>query len=397
MTAQVSRLRLSDMVRVGWQGLSARPGRGVLTSLGIAVGIAAIVAVVGISASSRADLLAALDELGTNLLRVTPGRTLFGEEARLPQESVAMLRRVGTVETATGVSRVNASVWRNQFIPRLETGGIAVLAGGPDLLPALGGGTRSGRFLDEATAALPTVVLGSVAAERLGIVDVEPVTSVWLEDQAFSVLGILEPLRFHPDLDRAVVIGRPIAHRLFRTEDEPGTIYVRVSKTQITQTRKVIPATVNPERPSEVEISRPSDALEAREVADQALTALLVGLGSVALLVGGLAIANIQVMSVLERRTEIGVRRALGAKRGHIRAQFLIEAITLAGLGGVAGAAVGAIVTALYSYWRGWTLSLPVPWLGLAILIALLLGGLAGLYPAQRAARVPPAEAVRSV
>lgn len=158
----------------------------------------------------------------------------------------------------------------------------------------------------------------------------------------------------------------------------------------------MLPASVNPESPDQVEITRPSDALAARKAAEEALTGLLVALGAVALLVGGVAIANIMVMSVLERRMEIGVRRALGATRGHIRAQFLIESTLLAAAGGVVGVLLGAGITVAFAINRDLTLAVPVAGLFGSIGAALLVGAVAGLYPAIRAARIEPAEAVRT-
>lgn len=389
-----SRLRWRDTLALAGLGLRSRPGRSVLTALGIAIGIAAIVAVVGISASGRADLLAQLDRLGTNLLRVGPGQGILGGPAELPDDAVPMVARVGPVQAVSSAGLVDASVRRTDLIPELETGGLSVMAVDPDLLDVLGADLMTGRFLDEQLGALPVAVLGEVAAERLGIPDIAVERLVYVDGTWLSVVGIARNLDLHPDLERSVMIGYPIASRVFG-DVPPTALYLRVFPEAADDITEILPTTVNPQNPDQVEITRPADALAAREAADAALTQLLIALGSVALLVGGVAIANVMVMSVLERRMEIGVRRALGATRGHVRRQFLLEAVILAGLGGVVGVGLGAVITLGFVTVRDLPLSLPIEALGGAVAAALLIGAVAGLYPAARAAKVPPSQAVR--
>ncbi len=391
-----SGLRVVDAVGVALSGLAARRGRSALTALGIAIGIAAIVAVLGITASGRADLLATLDELGTNLLRLTPGQGVFSAAEELPDTTPAMVARVGPVRQVTATTRLDVAVRRNDLISELETGGISVLAADPGLAEVLGAEMVSGRFHDAASAAVPAVVLGGVAADRLGITSLQPRPRVFVGDEWFTVVGIMAPLPLHPDLDRSALVGYEAAAELFGATRAPTAVYARVAPERVEDTVAVLPATANPENPDQVEVTRPSDALEARRAADEALTLLLVGLGAVALLVGGVAIANIMVMSVLERRREIGVRRALGATRGHVRAQFLLESLLLAGAGGLLGAGLGAAITVGFAANQDFTVAVPLPGLAASIAAALLIGGLAGLYPAIRAAKIPPAEAVRA-
>lgn len=367
-----------------------------MTALGIAVGTAAIVAVSGISASGRADLLAALDRLGTNLLRVSAGQGLFGGARRLPDDSAAMAARIAPVEAVSAVATVATSVRRSDLIPELETGGLGVVAVQPDLADLIGAPVEQGRFIDAGSAALPVAVLGPIAAQRLGVPDLDHDRLVYLAGRWFTVIGILGELPLHPDLERAALIGRAAAERFIDPDLALTTLYVRVDPSAVNDVVKVIPATVNPESPTEVEVIRPSDALSARKAAEAALTQLLVALGSVALLVGGIAIANIMAMSVLERRMEIGIRRALGATKRHIGLQFLTEAMLLAAIGGVAGVGLGAAITVGVVLARGMVLALPVVALAGALGAALLIGAVAGIYPAVRAARVSPAEAVRS-
>ncbi|KPM50899.1 ABC transporter permease [Frankia sp. CcI49] len=391
---RVGRLSPADIARLGAVGLRSRPLRVSLSALGIAIGIGAMLAVVGISASSHAELDQTLSRLGTNLLTVAPGNTVFGESTKLPAEAVQMIDRIGPVETAAATGKVPAYIYRNDHIPPGETGSIEVLAVDRDLPGTVHAELSAGSWLTPATATYPAVVLGAQAAQRLDLNG--PGTRVWLGRQWYAVVGVLAPVPLAPELDSAALIGWTAAKTYAGFDGHPTTVYVRTVESEIAATRSVLGRTANPANPEEVAVSRPSDALKAKEATDDTLTALLLGLGAVALLVGGVGVANTMVISVLERRAEIGLRRSLGATRGHVRAQFLSESLLLSGLGGGGGVALGVVVTGIYAITRGWPPVVP-GWATVGGFTAtLVIGVLAGLYPAVRASRVTPAEALSS-
>ncbi len=399
-----ARLHPADVVRVGGAGLRTRPARVFLSALGIAIGIAAMIAVVGISSSSREDLNRQLAALGTNLLRVSPGQDLFGEESYLPDGAIGMIGAIPPVTSVTATGAVDAHVYRNDRVPAAESGGLGVVAARTDLLDTVGATVVSGVFLNEATAQYPAVVLGSTAADRLGVAGVgwrgdgpaqsSPGEQVWLGGRWFTVVGILAPVDLAPELDTSAMIGWPEAQRQLGFDGYATTVYTRTRDDAVEQVQAVLANTANPQNPNEVDVSRPSDALAARQATEQTLNGLLLGLGAVALLVGGVGVANTMVISVLERRAEIGLRRSLGATRGQIRIQFLVESQLLSALGGIGGVLLGIAVTSCDSAIQNWPTVIPA-WATVGgILATLLIGGLAGLYPAIRASKLPPTEAL---
>ena len=391
-----SRLALAEVVRVGLNSLTTRRMRAALSALGIAIGIASVVSVLGLSESSRSDLIDQIDALGTNLLTVSPGTGFGAGDASLPETATGTIGRLPTVEATSAVYAVDAAVYRNNFVPANRTGAISVYATDARLLETLNGSMAHGSFLSEATRDYPAAVVGAVAAERLGIRDLEAPVRVWLGDRWVNVAGVLDTFALAADLDRAVLIGDRAAEQYYDVDLEPAVIYIRVDRRFLDETRDLLPATIDPENPEEVEVSRPSDLLEAQAAAESSFTALFLGLGAVALLVGAIGIANVMVIGVMERRGEIGLRRAIGATRAHIRRQFLTEALTLAATGGIAGTLLGVAATYSYSTVQGWRVIIPPVAIGGGIAAAVVIGAVAGLYPAIRAARMSPTEALRS-
>jgi putative ABC transport system permease protein len=279
----------------------------------------------------------------------------------------------------------------------VDTNALSVQAASLGLLPAIGTSIARGRYLNAATAAEPVAVLGATAAQRLGIDRVFPGERIWLGGQWFYVAGILAPAVLAPEIDTSVLIGFPAAKRFLGFDGHPSTEYVRARTDQVAEVQSVLAATANPEAPNEVNVSQPSSALVARAEADSALNGLFLGLGAISLLVGTIGVANIMVIAVLERRSEIGLRRALGATKGHIRLQFLTEAVLLSLLGGAVGVALGALATAVYASTKGWMVVVPtLAWAG-GLGAALAIGAIAGLLPALRAARLSPTEALWAV
>jgi putative ABC transport system permease protein len=395
-----ARLTPGDLAGLASVGLRTRKLRASLSALGIAIGVAAIVAVLGLARSSQAGLLTEIQQLGTNLLTVTNGSTFTGSPAELPPPAPGMISRlpgVTGVQDTGDVSNVN--VYKSPLVPSIDTNGLSVDASSLGLPAVAGTSLAQGRFLNAATAREPVAVLGAEAAQLLGIDRIRPGMRIWLGDQWFYVSGILNPAVLAPEIDFTVLVGFPAAEQYLGFDGNPTEIYVRTVSTQAATTRvdSLLGYQADPEDPNQVVVSQPSSALTAQADAKGALDTLFLGLGAIALLVGAIGVANIMVISVLERRSEIGLRRALGATKGQIRAQFLAEAILLALAGGAAGDIAGAAATASYAHAKGWAIVIPPQaWAG-GLAAALIIGALAGLLPAIRAARLSPTQALWSI
>jgi putative ABC transport system permease protein len=392
------RLQLSDLTRLSTVGLRTRKLRAGLSALGIAIGVAAIVAVLGVSASSQAGLLAEINQLGTNLLTVSNGQSFTGGTAELPTTAPGMIGQIRGVQQVQSTGVVSgANAYRTPYIPSVDTRGLTVQAASLDLLAVLATTVDEGHWLNAAIAEEPAAVLGAATARLLGIDHIYPGERLWVGGQWFYLVGILKPAVLASAIDTSVLVGYPAARRYLAFDGHPSTIYLRAQTDRVNAVDNLLANTANPENPSEVNVSQPSDALVAQADAKSALNGLFLGLGAVALLVGAVGVANIMIISVLERRSEIGLRRALGATKGHIRTQFLSEAVLLGLLGGAVGVAVGAAATAVYAHTKHWATVIPTEaWAG-GIAAALVIGALAGLIPAVRAARLSPTQALWSV
>lgn len=390
------RVRPVDLLRLGVFGLRTRPGRVVLSALGIAIGIAAMIAVVGISSSSKAKVDQVLDALGTNVLVATKAQG-FGDTPPLPDTALESVLRQDDVEDAAAVGVVaGGTVYRNEYVPAPETKGIGVQAAWGDVPRVLGGTFASGRWIDDSADAPGQVALGAAAAAALGIDRVDEGSRVWLGGTWVQVVGILRPLALADDLDGQVFVPRSLAGQL-GFDGAPSSVYARVDPERVAATRDVLAGAIRPGTPQDVGVTRPSDALAAKNATDDSFTGLLVGIGGVALLVGGIGVANTMVITVLERRAEVGVRRALGARRRNIRDQFLVESLLLSFLGGVVGVVIGVGVTIAFAVAQGWPVAIPVWAVAGGLGATVVIGGVSGLYPAARAARIPPTSALAAV
>jgi putative ABC transport system permease protein len=391
-----AKLRLGDLARLASLSLRTRRLRATLSALGIAIGVAAIVAVLGLSSSSQAGLLSEIDRLGTNLLDVTNGQTLLGQPAELPDAAPAMIKRIGPVTQVQDTGSVNGNVFRSPLIPSIDTNAISIAAASLGVPGAVGTAIAQGRFLNTATEREPVAVLGAAAAERLGIDRIFSSERIWLDGMWFYVAGILRPATLAPEIDSAVLVGFPAAKRYLDFDGHASEVYVRARNSKVDAVDDILAATANPQDPSNVDVSQPSAALVARADAQSAFSDLFLALAAVALLVGAVGVANIMIIGVLERRSEIGLRRALGATKANIRAQFLCEAMLLSLLGGIVGVLAGIIATAIYASTKGWAVVIPPLAWGGGLTAAVAIGAIAGLLPAIRAARMSPTEALRT-
>lgn len=392
-----SRLRIVDLLITSTVAFRTRRVRAVLSALGIAIGISALVAIVGITGSNRAALLAQIDRLGTSILTVTDAGSAQGQSSTLPSSAAAMIARIpGAQDVSPTAILPNVGVYRTDKIPATHTAGLSALTVTPTLLRTLGTTTATGTFLTAATSNYPVAVLGSSAATTLGITTLNADTRVWIGGHWFSVIGIDAPIPLAPALDRAALIGETPAASLFGYDHHASTIYIRADVSRTTAVGPLLARTAYPQEPSDVLTRQPTAALAARAAAVGASTALLIGLVAITLTVAGVGIANVMIIAVLERRHEIGIRRALGARRAHIRRQFLTEAVLLSAAGATVGAVLGTAISTTVAKSRDWPVVVPATTAVGGVSLAILVGAIAGLLPAIRAARQTPTQTLRS-
>ena len=394
-----SRLRFRDAVSLGTLGLRTRKGRTAMAAIGIAIGVASLIALVGIINSGEADAQRDLLEQGIDVLELTPGTSFAEDPELLPGAAAAIDTHMrDLVKVVASIRRVPATVRKTDFIPQVETGGVrlfAVEADDLDLLVPLRGGVAAGRFHDAVSVQVPTVVLGADTAEVLGFDQLYANPTIHISGHEFAVIGVLDPFTISQGLtlNRAALIGFPVAEQLYDAVDNPERIWVQADLDVIEQVRELLPRQANPEAPGEVSVS--SLDLEAREIISENFESLLSLLVVVIIVVGAIGVGNIMLISVLERRGEIGVRRALGAKKTHVAAQFLIESVLLTMFGGMMGIVLGLAVVAVVTQVLDWPFTIELSFIFIGLAVTVGVGLVAGMYPSWRASRMDPAEAVR--
>jgi putative ABC transport system permease protein len=387
-----------DLLGVAWAGLTAKVTRTVLIMLGPIVGVAAMVGAVGLTESAKGDLKAELAALGTNLITATAGGSFGQQNPTFPADAVRRVQAVPTVEAAAAISELSGVIALPSAGSADHYAAFPVPVQAADLaLPSvLEVPMQGGRWLNRADVAnhARAVVLGSGLAKEYGYLPGE-VRTIRLGETDYGVVGVLDPVKLEPKLDNAVFMTQWAAEHDFGTEGKPTKLYVRAVDGRTQETADALPTAINLGGPDEVSTEVPTDALAASAQADKTLqqTALFAGL--LALAVGGLGIANVMSISVIQRSSEIGIRRALGHRRSLVAGQFLLEALFVGVLGGVAGAALGVALVYGISALAGWVVVVAygkVPlWIGLAVGVSVA----AGLYPSVKAARLEPLETLR--
>ena len=392
--------RLRELVRVAAAGLMARKVRTLLIMLGPILGVAAIVAAIGINESSKGYLKAKLQELGTDLIVANAQDAIggFGQNPRIPAEAVGRVSRLPDVTSVTGTLQI-ANIVTLPFEAAYDyyrAFPVPVIATGLNLPQTMEVPLVSGRFLNDFDVASEArvAVIGRDLADEYGYLPGEART-ISLNGIHYGVVGVLDWVLLEPSMDSAVFITFPTAERDWDTGgQDPTRLYIR-APTNTQWVAEEVPTVVSLGGPDGARTSIPTDLLDAQSQVDESLNNLTKMMGGLALIVGGVGIANVMSISVIQRSSEIGIRRALGHSRSTIAVQFLFEALTVGVLGGILGAAVGAGVVWLTSEARGYVMVLSVPGLAVWALVSVGVAVVAGLYPSTKAARLEPLETLR--
>ena len=391
-----TRLSVLDTLATATLGPRGRPLRAVLSALGVAIGIASLVAVLGIPACFQAEAQAEFDAWGANMVIAQPATDRYTQEQTpLPESAPAMVSRIWSVKSTFSVRYVqDARAYRTDKMPEGQSQGLSVVIGDGDPLGTLSTAMASGRWFDDASAQLPTVVLGSNAAILLGAgVD----QRVWIGDSWWAVIGVLDPVPgFAAQLNSSTFLAPGWAEKQWPNLPI-GQILANAYPGKVNAVTSVMAATVNPAKPTGVDVSQPTSYGMAQDFFLSMFANLALGLGGISLLVGGIGIANTMVVSVMERRGEIGVRRALGARTGQIGLQFVLEAGFIGLFGGVMGVGLGTYAVFCFAAYNAIQFAIPVWVLAAGPGLSILVGMLAGLYPSLKAARQSPTVTLRAV
>ncbi len=397
------RLSFIDLAGEVLAGLLARPGRTALTVLGTVIGLAALVATVGLSQTAGNRIVGRFDELAATEIRISSRPPASeGEDTSIPWDAPARMQSLNGVVTAASVSTVDTGGALVSTSPvrdpaRRTDLNLSVLAASPTLFDTVHARLLVGRYFDEqhSRRAERVALLGATAAERLGVASLDELSAVRIGDELFLVAGIVGTVDRQFDILGAVVIPEGTARSLYHLA-QPETVIVETRIGANALIAKQARPALRPDNPSVLEVAVPAEPRRVRDAVQSDLNLLFVVLGLVALVVGAIGIANVTLVSVMERTGEIGLRRSLGATKVHIATQFLLESSTMGLIGGILGAAIGTSVIVSVALVQTWTpvLNLAVPFA--APVVGALIGLLAGLFPALRAASLEPVEALRS-
>ena len=400
-----SRLTVRDLISESFAGLSARPARSALTVLGTVLGITALVATLGVSRTAGNQIVARFDSLAATEVLVEPNNLGGGGATRsstLPWDSETRLNRLNGVLAAGTLTEVDVkgaltSTTSVQDPSANTEFAIPVRAASPGLFAAVRTRLRTGRVFDLGHDVRKdrVAVIGPAVAEQLGLNRVDQQPALFVGDRLFVVIGIIDDVARQPDLLDSIIIPNGTAQREYDLV-APLLVEVDTAVGAATLISRQAPRTLDPDDPSRLRATTAGEPKRVKDEVQSDVNGLFLILGVVSLLVGAIGIANVTLVSVLERIGEIGLRRALGAGRRHIAAQFLAESTVLGLLGGAVGASLGVLVTVAISASKQWTpvmdarLPILAPFLGATV------GLLAGLYPALRAASLQPVDALRA-
>jgi len=402
-TIAPSGITIRDLIDETVAGMFSRPGRMVLTILGIVIGLTALVATLGLSRTASNRIISQFDELAATEIIVTAKSAADGVDPKIiPWDAPERLSRLNGVVAAGTLSQVDIGDALVSSSPVKDPQGqtafnMAVQAASPGLYSAVRANLERGRFPDlgHSNRFDRVAVLGPNAALRLGIVDLDHLPAIAIGDNLYLIIGILRDVARQPDLLGSVIIPEGSARSDFGLAG-PGSVVVETQVGAATLIARQTPHALRPDDPSILKLEFPLEPQRVRDAVQSDLNVMFFLLGGLSLIVGAIGIGNITLVSVIERTGEIGLRRAIGATRGHITAQFLLESTSLGVIGGILGAGLGILFVVAVSAYQVWTPVLDPSAPFLAVIVGGAIGLVSGTYPALRAARMEPADAVRT-